>query len=160
MKKLLLLLSLLPGAAFAAPPDATPAGAPVAAPVEIVRAEFGLFETPTNAGDVTFVPSNVVPLRVGQRYGWVIEVGKAPRTLSVREEYVSPVSSAPPGDDVSESLTIPLARRSLVSQRQLVPVDGRIVGEWSVGTREPAGHRRLEVIVEGRVAASFAFDVK
>jgi hypothetical protein len=152
MKKLLLLLSLLPVAASAA--------TPVVAPVHIVRAEFGLFETPANAGEVAFVPSSVVPLRVGQRYGWVIEVGKAPRTLSVREEYVSPMNSATTGDDVTESLSIPLARRSLVSQRQLVPVDGRIVGEWSVGAREPAGHRRLEVLVEGRVAASFEFDVE
>ena len=152
MKKLLLLLSLLPGAAFAA--------TPVTLPVEIVRADFGLFETPTNAGDVAFVPSNVVPLRVGQRYGWVIEVGKAPRTLSVREEYVLPVKNEAVGDDVSQSLNIEVARRNLVSQRQLAPVDGRIVGEWSVGAREPAGHRRLEVLIEGRVAASFEFEVE
>ena len=43
---------------------------------------------------------------------------------------------------------------------QLVPVDGRIYGEWSVGPQEPAGPRRLEVVVEGQVAASFAFEVK
>ncbi|MDR1936214.1 MAG: hypothetical protein LBS49_11665, partial [Candidatus Accumulibacter sp.] len=57
-------------------------------------------------------------------------------------------------------LVIPMERRSQVSQRQLVPVDGRIFGEWAIGPREPAGIRRLEVIVEGRVAATFEFEVR
>jgi hypothetical protein len=61
---------------------------------------------------------------------------------------------------ISENLNIPLQRRNQVSQRQLVPVDGRIFGEWSVGPGEPAGHRHLQVVIEGEVAASFEFDVK
>ena len=154
MKKSLLLLAFLSPASYAA----SPAVGQVA--VDVVRAEFGLFETTANSEEVAFVPSAVVPSRVGQRYGWVIEVGKAPRTLSVREEYVLPVQGKAAGDDVSESLNIPLARRNLVSQRQLAPIDGRIVGEWSVGAREPTGHRQLEVLIEGRVAASFEFDVE
>ena len=55
---------------------------------------------------------------------------------------------------------IPMERRSQVSQRQLVPVDGRIYGEWSVGPREPAGPRRMEVIVEEELAAAFDFEVR
>lgn len=154
MKKSLLMFLLLSSASFAA----SPATAPVA--VDVVRAEFGLFDTTANAGELAFVPSAVVPARVGQRYGWVIEVRKAPRTLSVREEYVLPVKNEAISDDVSQSLNIEVARRNLVSQRQLTPVDGRIVGEWSVGAKEPAGHRRLEVLIEGRVAAGFEFDVE
>ena len=154
MKKSLLLLFLLSSAALAA----SPASAPVA--VDVARAEFGLFDTTANAGEVAFTPSSVVPARAGQRYGWVIEVGKGYRTLSVREEYVLPVKSEAAADDVSQSLNIEVARRNLVSQRQLAPVDGRIVGEWSVGEREPVGHRRLDVLIEGRVAASFEFDVE
>ena len=154
MKKLLLLLVFLSPASYAASPTDGPAR------VDVVRAEFGLFETTATPGEVAFMPSTVVPSRVGQRYGWIIELAHAPRTLSVREEYVLPVKGEAASDELSESLNIPMARRNLVSQRQLAPVDGRIVGEWSVGAREPAGPRRLEVLIEGRVAAGFEFDVE
>ena len=153
-KVLPLILVLLSGVSLAAP---SAAGA-----VDVVGAEFGLFEGANDTREVAFVPSNVVPLRVGQRYGWVIELGKAPRSLSVREEYLLPVAATPAraDDPVSENLSVPLQRRNQVSQRQMAPVDGKIYGEWSVGSKEPAGHRHLEVLIEGRVAASFEFDVR
>ena len=61
---------------------------------------------------------------------------------------------------MSESLDVPAQRRNQVSQRQLVPVEGKIYGEWAIGSSEPAGHRHLQVIIEGQVAASFEFDVR
>ena len=57
-------------------------------------------------------------------------------------------------------LVIPLDRRSQVIQRQMVPVDGQIYGEWAIGPQEPAGRRQLDVVIEGRVAASFEFEVR
>lgn len=148
------ILVLLSGISLAAPSAAEA--------VDVVGAEFGLFEGANDTREVAFVPSDVVPLRVGQRYGWVIELSKAPRSLSVREEYLLPVAatSVHAGDPVSENLSVPLQRRNQVSQRQMAPVDGKIYGEWSVGSKEPAGHRHLEVLIEGRVAASFEFDVR
>lgn len=143
-------------------------------PPEVVSAEFGIFDA-GDAQQVAFSPTRVVPHREGQRYGWVIELrqaadarGKA-HSVSVREEYLLPNPGRPAAlppragtvvdADVSASLDIPLYRRSQVSQRQLMPVDGRIYGEWAVGAMEPAGHRRLQVIVEGVVAGDFEFDV-
>lgn len=136
------------------------AGTAFAAPaVEIVAAEFGLFEK--GRGDETvFQPATLVPLAVGQRYGWIIEVRTKKRSLAVREEYVLPgKADAVPDEPVAKNLHIPDLRRSQVSQRQLVPVDGQIVGEWSVGPEEPAGRRRLQVTVEGE-SVSFDFELK
>lgn len=136
------------------------AGTAFAAPaVEIVAAEFGLFEE--GRGDETvFQPATLVPLAVGQRYGWIIEVRTKKRSLAVREEYVLPgKADAVPDEPVAKNLHIPDLRRSQVSQRQLVPVDGQIVGEWSVGPDEPAGRRRLQVTVEGE-SVSFDFELK
>ncbi len=101
----------------------------------------------------------------GQRYGWIIEVHTSKSSLSVREEYLLPNAQNPSKaeqvtDSLSESLSIPAQRRNQVSQRQLVPVDSKIYGEWAVGPNEPAGHRHLQVIIEGQVAASFEYDVK
>ena len=141
---------------------------PPAATVEILGAEFGRFEAGDAPDESVFIPAAVVPHRTGQRYGWVIELRAAPRSVSVREEYLLPPSaasaelaqSAEDGKAADGSRTLAWPRRSQVSQRQLVPVDGRIYGEWAVGPGEPAGHRRLEVVVEDIPAAHFEFDVK
>lgn len=129
-------------------------------PIEIGRVEFGLFE-PGDANATVFSPSAVVPHRQGQRYGWMIEVLKTPRSLSVREEYVIPQAVAPGRQGAEQdSLNVPVLRRNQVSQRQLVPVDGIIYGEWAIGPAEPAGHRHLQVVIEERAVVSFEFDVQ
>lgn len=150
---LALLFLLLPSLASAAPPPA-PA-------VEIVSAEFGTFDA-SNPKQMIFDPGTRVPHREGQRYGWIIEVKTRNRTLSVREEYVMPTpgKADQPADPLAESLGLKNERRSQVSQRQLVPDEGRIYGEWAIGPNEPAGRRQLQVIIEGQVAASFDFEVK
>lgn len=146
--------------ADAAPPAAAPAPA-----LEIVSAEFGIFDD-SLPGELALEPTSEVPHVVGQRYGWVIQVRSEQRSLSVREEYVRPNlpaarPSAADGDAaLRESLEVPVSRRSQVSQRQLVPVDGMIYGEWAVGPNEPAGYRQLRVVIEGRVEANFEYDVK
>lgn len=158
-RRAMIFLSLLvTGSAFAAPP------VPEKIPVEILSAEFGLFDA-SNPKESAFEPGLRVPHREGQRYGWVITVQTTRRSLSVREEYVLPTASkskidAKEMDAVTASLSIATPKRNQISQRQLVPVDGKIYGEWAVGPSEPAGHRHLQVIIEGDLAASFEFDVK
>ncbi|MDI6746035.1 MAG: hypothetical protein QMD17_02710 [Rhodocyclaceae bacterium] len=154
-KALLLLAVFMTGPACAAPP------AQPGAPVEIISAEFGIFDA-SKPGELAFEPTDVVPHRVGQRYGWVIEVRTKRRSLSVREEYLLPTAAkaAAAADPLAESLNIATQRRNQVSQRQLVPVDGRIIGEWEIGPHEPAGQRHLQVIIEDRLGASFQYRVE
>jgi len=154
-RTLMLIAACMAGVAFAATPNAEKV------PVEIVSAEFGTFDA-SDPSEMVFEPSSVVPHRVGQRYGWIIEVRTRQRSLSVSEEYLLPIvpkaTKAPASS--GETIDMPLPRRNQISQRQLVPVDGKIYGEWAVGANEPAGHRHLQVVIEGQVAASFEFDVK
>lgn len=154
-KSLLLILAFVAGGAHAAPP------APPPVPIEVVSAEFGIFHD-SKANELVFEPTNVVPRKNGQRYGWIIEVRTTRRTLAVREEYLLPKQKPQQEatDPFSKNLLAPTPRLSQVSQRQLVPIDGQIFGEWAVGPDEPAGHRHLQVVVEGQVAGSFEFDVK
>lgn len=144
-KLLVALLACAAGAVFAA------------APVEILGAEFGVFEE-VAPRELAFEPTRVVPHREGQRYGWVIEVRTTKRHLSVREEYLLP-SRAADAESKGGTVVIPLDRRAQVSERQLAPVDGKIYGEWAVGPGEPSGQRRLEVIVEGQ-AVTFEYEVR
>lgn len=129
---------------------------PVAAPsVQIGAAAFGLFDAST-PGELSFEASRVVPLRVGQRYGWVIEVKTTKRRVSVREEYLLP----PKPVEAVKPNTIMMDTRRQVSQRELAVIDGKIYGEWSVGQGEPAGHRHLQVFVNNELAGDFEYDVK
>lgn len=156
MRKIFILVSVLfAGISSAAPP------VPAEAPVAIISAEFGTFDA-SNPQEMVFEPTLVVPHRQGQRYGWVIEVRTTQRALSVAEEYLlpNPATAGKAPDSSGTGPDITLQRRNQVSQRQLVPVDGKIYGEWAVGPGEPAGHRHLQVLVEGRVAATFEYDVK
>jgi len=134
--------------------------AQAAPPLEIVGAEFGLFAA-DQSGEIAFTPAAVVPFREGQRYGWVIEVRTKKRSLSVREEYLLPTAATEARTTPGPSGGVmPLPRRVQVSQRQLVPVGGRIVGEWAIGPGEPPGRRHLQVIVEERLAGDFEFELK
>jgi hypothetical protein len=131
--------------------------------VTILGAEFGVFES-GKPGELVFEPTLSIPHKLGQRYGWIIELRTAKRSVAVREEYLLPsaASEAGPHGNLKNdaTLNIPLPRRSQVSQRQLVPTDGRIYGEWSIGPGEPAGRRHLQVIVEGQLAGSFEYEVR
>ncbi|MDR1163607.1 MAG: hypothetical protein LBM17_07240 [Candidatus Accumulibacter sp.] len=131
--------------------------------VEVVRAEFGLFDA-SDPKKTRFTETSVVPRRKEQRYGWVIEVRTKKRSLSVREEYLLPSSEKEASETRDASgrtvFFLPHERRVQVSQRQLVPAGNRIVGEWVVGPDEPAGHRHLQVIVEDALAADFEFDME
>lgn len=154
-RTLLLICACMAGIAHAAPRE------DAAADFAVVDAEFGIFAD-GRPDELVFAPTRIIPHREGQRYGWVIELRTAKRTLAVSEEYLLPAGDAPgkAADPVSESLNVPTPRRRQVSQRQLAPVDGRIFGEWSVGPHEPAGRRQLQVLIEGRPAASFEYEVK
>ena len=129
--------------------------------VEIVAAEFGVFDA-SDPNRVVFAQTQVMRHREGQRYGWMIELRGVKRSVSVREEYLLPSKAIEQRTDTSDGarVVIPMERRSQVSQRQLVPVDGRIYGEWSIGPQEPPGRRQLDVGVDGVVAASFEFELR
>ncbi len=129
--------------------------------VEIVAAEFGVFDA-SDPKRVVFEPAQIIPHREGQHYGWMIEVRTNKRSLSVREEYLLPsrVNEERTESPDGVKIVIPLERHAQVSQRQMVPVDGRIYGEWSIGPQEPAGRRQLNVIVEDKATVSFEFEIK
>ena len=160
LASLLLLALALPAHAATPVPDA---------PVEIVSSQFGIFDAST-PGELSFEPTTLIPRVMGQRYGWIIELKTSKRNVSVREEYLIALpakgaANAANGaetekDEYLDSFRQAPQRRNQVSQRQLAPVDGQIYGEWFVGKNEPAGHRRLQVFVEGKLAATFEYDMK
>ena len=151
-------LSALLGAATLAFLPASHA-APKVPPVEIHGAEFGLF-LPRGEARTVFEPTHTVPHQTGQRYGWVIELRTKARAVSVSEEYILPPLVETKPDPLAEAMGFKNERRNQVSQRRLVPVEGKIYGEWEIGPQEPAGKRTLQVIVEGADPVRFEYEVK
>ena len=133
-------------------------GSVMAAAVDVVHAEFGLFES-RGSQDMLFTPARIIPHKPGTRYGWVIELRTDRRSLSVREEYLLPISAGE-APSAKDAIVIQFERRNPVSQRQLVPRNGLIFGEWEIGPGEPPGKRHLQVMIEGEVAASFEYEVR
>ncbi|MEW6292641.1 MAG: hypothetical protein AB1544_04975 [Pseudomonadota bacterium] len=127
--------------------------------VTVISAEFGVFES-GRPGELVFEPTLVVPHVAGQRYGWVIELRTTQRSVAVREEYLIASADTFKEEAGGKRLTIPHERRNQVSQRQLVPVAGRIYGEWAIGPQEPPGKRRLQVLVEDRPPVVFEYEVR
>ncbi len=135
----------------------------------IIGAEFGIFtnaktsENNKQSADFSFAPSLQIPATSGVRYGWSIQIDTNKRSVSVREEYLidSPnktqMQKAP---DTETNIEIILPRRQQVSQRQLVPVNGMIFGQWEIGANEPKGARHLQVIIENSATADFEFQVR
>lgn len=138
----------------------TAAAAPSQPAAEIVSAEFGVFEIDPETNEVAFTPTLEVPHRIGQRYGWIIGLRTKQRSVAVREEYLIAPADTYKEEAGGRRLTIPHDRRNQVSQRQLVPVAGRIYGEWAIGPQEPVGKRRLQVLVEDSPPVVFEYEVK
>jgi|HubBroStandDraft_6_1064221.scaffolds.fasta_scaffold889084_2 hypothetical protein len=128
-----------------------------ASEVEIDRAEFGLFKDATRQAD--FTQTDVVPLVIGQFYGWRIFLKTSDKTVRVREEFELPTApktwgNATPGQTVSPDRTI-----STIDRYEPV-VGGLIERRWGVAQGDPAGAYTIRVVVEGSPAVTFQFTVK
>ncbi len=130
--------------------------APPAPDVEIVNAEFGIFED-DGSDQIGFGVTSEIPFSRGQPYGWLIEVKTTKKTLAVREELLMLQDTvATPGSDPSEAV-----RESILGLNESrVPVsDGMIFGERRIKAEDKAGRYRLRVYVERKLTATFDYSV-
>jgi hypothetical protein len=146
-------LALLAPAANAQPP------APARGGVEIVDSMFGLFATGAD-GQPSFHPSQVVPLKTGQAYGWVMKLRTDKPKVHYREEFTLPGAASNWGTAGSPETKVGADRKTAVSERDVPLADGVILNAWSVADGDPPGHYVIRVTVEDQPARQFDFDVK
>ena len=144
-------------AATASPDTATPA----AAQPEVLDSAFGLFSLGGD-GSPPFKPAAVVPLVEGQAYGWIIKLRTDSKQVRWREEFTLPAAPEAWNGATEAGVKHTLSADSRVSvmERAVEPSGGLIFNSWSVAKGDPAGKYRIRVFVEGRLAASFEFDVR
>lgn len=122
---------------------------------EIIRAEFGIFQN----GD--FIPTNQVPLVIGQTYGWRIKLITNKTTVKWREQFILP--SAPKDWGVNKiqgKNEISTDRRVSITELEVNPINGVISNAWSVVKGDPEGHYMIRVTVDNQPEQVFVFDVK
>src|ERR1700674_4017759 len=73
--------------------------------LQVVRAEFGLFNV-AGDGKPIFVPSKSVPLVVNQEYGWVITVKTFQPKVKWREEFILPAAPTTWGKQAGSTQTV------------------------------------------------------
>ena len=113
-------------------------------------------------GNISFIPTLQIPLRQGEAYGWFIRLKNPPDRVTWREEFQLP--SAPKywfTDDgkSSEGSSISKDRTKATTIRTAAPEQGVIWNAWSVAPGDPAGKYKLDVYINGSLAASFQFQL-
>jgi len=129
-------LALLAASAFAAAQDA--------APFQVVRAEFGLFNA-LETGRPPFIATPLVPLVVDQSYGWVIVLKTSAKTVRWREEFIRAMSDE---------------GRPTITEREVTLHNGVIFNSWSVAQGDPTGTYRMRISIEGKLVRTFEFRVE
>ena len=133
-------LALMAASTLAAAQDP----AAIAAPFEVVSAEFGLFNA-LETGRPPFIATPLVPLVVDQSYGWVIVLRTSAKTVRWREEFIRAMS-----DDA----------RATITEREVTLHNGVIFNSWSVAPGDPTGAYRMRVTIEGQLVRTFEFRVE
>lgn len=150
-------VSANPGAV--APPAPASSREPIG-DIEVVRSDFGLFSRP-DSGKPAFEASRRVPLQEGQGYGWFVELKTTKPKIKWREEMVVPSPPATWGIQNSTAQhTISADRRTLTTEREVVPNRGIIHNVWGVAAGDPKGAHVVRVYVEGKLVRTFEFETE
>ena len=128
--------------------------------VEILNAKFVVINIGAD-GKQEFKQTDVVPNKVGQTYGWFIQLRTNKPTVHVREEFVLPGPAkswggpgpAPPDMKVAGD------RQSAVMENDTAPQQGLVYRVWTVAAGDPAGPYVIRVTVDGQLR-QFNFDVQ
>ena len=132
----------------------------VAPDVVVRRAQFGVLDTSAD-GDERFTPLNEVPAEEGRVFGWVLDVETSRESLHWQEHLQLPHAPADWGEAATDpDVLISTDGRSVVAQGDDLVEDGELSRfYWALAAGDPQGNYVLDVAVEGKPVAHFAFHV-
>ena len=142
--------------AIGSPVVAAPSAEAPEPDVEVVCAQFGLFDLDAE-GRVLFTPSATVPLTVGQDFGWVILLRAKDPVVRWREEFQAPAKPMTwgpmlPGRTISRDGTMSLMDEFSDAR------GGIITHAWQITAGDPSGHYVMRVLVGGTSLEIFEFE--
>ncbi len=132
----------------------------IAPDLVVRRAEFGVLET-TADGEEHFAAADELPADDGQVFGWVIELETSRHSVHWQEHLRLPGPAADWGDVESDpDVVLSHDGRSALAQGEELIEDGELSRfYWSLASGDPAGAYELDLAIEGRPVAHFAFRV-
>ena len=128
--------------------------------IEIYRAEFGLFSR-GGRGQPFFTPGTKVPLKEGQAYGWLIQVGTNQSKVKWREELTLPSAPQTWGNaDKAKAPRLSDDRKTSVTEGEAEPTVGLISHSWRVAPGDPKGRYTIRLVLEDNLSRTFEFHVE
>lgn len=149
-------------------PRAAAAGAIAAALLRLPPAlaaeaalECGIFSAPAAGAEPSLQPSQRLPLRDGQVFGWRIKLAPTGVPLRVREAITLPAEPKTWGDPEPELKRRTSADgRTVQSEYRLEARAGYLSNAWAVSPGDPKGAWQMKVSVEGQPERSCRFDAQ
>jgi hypothetical protein len=143
-----------------------------ALPVEdeyvVQSGEFGLLDKATGK----FTRTTVVPLKIGQIYGWRLYIKPDGRAVHWTEEFAlpgvpkgwyvkggQPITVGQPDEDSKQQLVLQKGK-VCVTEKDATVTNGMIANYWAVAKGDPIGQYQMRVSLEGQLAKTFLFQVK
>lgn len=136
------------------------AKAPLAADVQVVTAQFGVFGA-DQSGRRLLYETNKFPAVPAAPYGWYILFKTNKPTVVWREEFELP--EAPPTWGPGEALgifSISPDRKTAVTERIIPTRLGFIANEWRYAPGDPIGAHKMRVYIDGQLIREFSFDIE
>lgn len=128
--------------------------------IEIVSAEFGLFNPPESEKPF-FIPTRSVPFIENQEFGWIIMIKTNKSKVKWREEFTLPSPPESWGEGEAQGInTISYDRKTSVTERYEKLDHGLISNVWTLAPGDPKGHYVIRVIIDGMVERTFEFNVQ
>jgi hypothetical protein len=132
-------------------------------PVEVMKAEFGVYSKDAN-GKFELTPTKVVPRKLGQSYAWVIRYRGNQEEIRFHEVIVLEKKtkwgvSSKEGDVQKVKFEEILDGRGLVVTRT-IKNDGLLAGAWSISQEDSAGKASIRVFIGKKLIKEFNFEIK
>jgi len=127
---------------------------------EVIRTDFGSVSQPDQTKpDLVFTSTKVVPFKVGQGYGWSMNLRTNKQNIKWREEFTLPVKPSTWGD-LTKLQSVSADGRTLITDREVASNNGLIFNFYQIAPGDPKGRYVFRVFVGGALAKTMKFDVK
>ncbi|MFM7405414.1 MAG: hypothetical protein ACKO3K_01775 [Cuspidothrix sp.] len=126
--------------------------------IVVDNTEFGVKIINSN-GKANFFPTNKVPLKQGDAYGWRIKLDNYQGQVRWREVLTLP---KPPETWITQddqNFSISKDGKTAISQRTETPMNGVIENFWTISPGDPVGQHQIEIYTDQRLIARFEFEI-
>ncbi len=125
-------------------------------PVEIMGSRFYIVNLDSDQNR-SFSDTKIVPLNEGQKYGWLLALRTNKNSVRYTQEIT--LADAVNWDIQGEEYHISPDQKSVTVDRTKSLYKGTIGGTWGVSKGDPPGKGTIKVIIEGKVAHIFEFEL-